>query len=586
MLPPRTAHPGRRRGLLVLAAAVALAPAAAAAPAPNEPACFRVPAPGGWAMTPDNVTLILAQPAEAKLHLIDTVNNKLVKSVEVDFKPGPMAIQGNTLFVAGQGSALVYALDLTTLKPVKEYNVGGDAVARLACHPTKGLLYATSTSLKVSLIDPASGAVTLTKARGDFIAVDPVSGNAVYTGFQPPRDEDEFTFREGADGRVKFMYDRWGTRAVILKYAVVGRNLTPVSAQRNAAVNGWSLALSPDGKRVALMGGGGWRPPITGGGGSGGGYVCAVFSTDNLETMVGQAPHGGDIVFHPVLNLGMVGHTATDLTLFNAKSLTAKRGISIAAGPPAEPLIEGAGATAAGGRPLAPFTFAAKGTKFVFWSGENPKAPREGLHLIPLELTDEERAVLQKVYGDLPPKPAPGSLASASPAPGPGPARPSAPSRPTPPATVSCPPAPAMPPAPVVQDNQFTAAKVGVPYMADRGYTLKALAPELEGSQMFVRNSGTVKNWLGAGQLPLDRDCTVYLAILWRVNEREVVNQAAFQALQSGGWSIVGDDALATTPPGTERWEWRVVNRPQKKAAFDPSVKVPMPSTHYIYLVK
>ena len=83
-----------------------------------------------------------------------------------------------------------------------------------------------------------------------------------------------------------------------MKYEVKGKDLKLVSSQNNAAVNGWIMHLTPDGKRLMILGGGGWRPK---GEGAGGGYVVAVYNADDLESMVGQAPHGINIAFHPVL---------------------------------------------------------------------------------------------------------------------------------------------------------------------------------------------------------------------------------------------------------------------------------------------
>ena len=114
----------------LLAALVALAPVAPAPaqpPAPDEPAVFRVPPGGGWVMTPDLVTLVLAFPEDGRLVYLDTVSNTVTTVAGLDFKPGALALQGQTLFAATSGSALVYALDLPTAKVTKEFNVGGAA---------------------------------------------------------------------------------------------------------------------------------------------------------------------------------------------------------------------------------------------------------------------------------------------------------------------------------------------------------------------------------------------------------------------------------------------------------------------------
>jgi hypothetical protein len=353
-------------------------------------ALLSLPTPGGWVMTPDNVTLIVSLPEQAQLAYLDTVANKEVKRVEVDFQPGALALQGDTLFAAARGSSQVYALEARTGKVKRSFDAGSDAIAHLACHPSRGLVYASTTKWGVYSIDPASGAVSPTGAKGFFLAVDPLEGKYVYTGMQPPTLGDDLIVEDLPGGKIKIYWDRWGKRAVLMKYAVQGKELKYVSGQNNAAVNGWDMHLTPDGKRVMLVGGGGWRPK--GQEGNGGGYVVALYNTDNLETMVGQAPHGLDIAFHPVLNLGVTNHYGTALTVFHANSLTKRLTIPVSKAEERRPLL---------------LTFGGKGTKVILWNGDNVKN-RQGLHFIPLDLKAEEREALEQEYGPLPPPPGKG----------------------------------------------------------------------------------------------------------------------------------------------------------------------------------
>jgi hypothetical protein len=215
-----------------------------------------LPFPSGWVLAPDGVTLIVALGEQAQLVYFDTVAGKEVKRVDLDFQPGNLAVQSQTLFAATRGASAVHALDLDTRKAGKEFSLGSDAVANLACHPSRGLLYASTTGFQVYSIDSAGGAVTKTAAKGFFLAIDPEEGKFLYTGIQPP-DRDEIEFREGPDGSFRIVRDMWGKRAMIMKYAVEGPQLRYVDGQNNAAVNGWSMALTPDGKRIMIDGGGG-----------------------------------------------------------------------------------------------------------------------------------------------------------------------------------------------------------------------------------------------------------------------------------------------------------------------------------------
>lgn len=431
---------------------------AADPPEPIAGTLLPLPPPGGWALTADGSTLVVSQPDKGELVFFDTLAEREVKRVAVEFKPGPMAVQGDTLYVGAKGASLVYALDAKTGKQKKEIELGGEAVAHLACHPTKGPVYASTVTYQVFSIDPAGGKATKTRAVGDFLAVDPTDGNTLFTGVQPPLDETEIFVQDLPGGKIRVFVDTWGRRAFILKYTADANakgGLKLASAQANAAVNAYTLAVTPDGKKVMMTSGGGWRPPAVGG--TGGGYVCAAFSTDKLESRVGEAPSGTNMAFHPVLNLGVLNQNGRVLQLFNPKSLVAGKAFEVAKGADARPLL---------------VTFAAKGTKIVLWNGDNPNNPLEGLHFLPLELSAADRAALEKVYGKLPavaaaPKgPKPGAVAGGTAPKGPNsPKGSNAPKGPTPTPKTSDPepttPAPEVPAlAPgVIAEAGFNGAK-------------------------------------------------------------------------------------------------------------------------------
>ncbi|HTU88810.1 MAG TPA: MJ0042-type zinc finger domain-containing protein [Gemmataceae bacterium] len=336
-----------------------------------------LPAPSGAVMLPDNVTLVVSVAETANLIYFDTVAEREVKRVEVDFQPGELVVQGDTIFAAAKGTALVYALDAATGKTKKEHNLGGDGIVHLACHPRKGLIYASTTKFGVVSLEPVSGAVQKPKAIGQFLAVSP-DGRFLYTGVQPPnRDEIEIVSR--SDGSIRIFSDMWGPRAMLMKYAVDGPNLRFVAGQNNAAVNGWWMHLTPDGKRLMMAGGGGWRPPKEGG--TGGGYVTAVFSTDDLQSIVQRIPFSGlNTIFHPVLNLGVANSYGMNVWLFNAKSLVKRASIELNNQREQRPLL---------------LVFGARGRKLILWNGDNIKN-EQGLHFLPLPLKSGEDEILAK----------------------------------------------------------------------------------------------------------------------------------------------------------------------------------------------
>jgi hypothetical protein len=334
-------------------------------PAAAPGALFPLPPPSGWAMRPDQVTLYIALAAEHQIVTFDTTADCEVRRVDLDFPPGALAVQGAILFAAARGSSTVHALDAETGRVTKSFDLGGGPIAYLACHPARGPLFASTERAQVQRLDPATGAVTPNVGPGLFLAVDPGEGKYLYSGLQPtaqvvPAADD------GGDSRLRVFWDEWGRRAVLLKYEVTPRGLRLVASQNNAAVNGWAMHLTPDGRRIMMVGGGGWRPKESG---PGGGLVTAVYSTDDLQTKLGEAPHGLAIAFHPTRDLGVVHEHGTALRLIDGHTFQTKRTIPLADRPDARPLL---------------LTFGGGGRKVIVWNGEQI-AHRQGLHFIPLD---------------------------------------------------------------------------------------------------------------------------------------------------------------------------------------------------------
>ncbi|AWM41905.1 hypothetical protein GobsT_69710 [Gemmata obscuriglobus] len=463
---------------------LALPAATAEPPEPITGTLLPLAPPGGWAITADGTTLVVSQPEKGELVYFDTVAEREVKRVTVDFKPGPMALQGDALYVGAKGASVVHVLDAKTGKPRKEIELGGEAVAHLACHPTKGPVYASSATYQVFSIDPATVKGTKTKAVGYFLAVDPTDGGTLFTGVQPPLDETEVFVQDLPGGKIRVFVDTWGRRAFVLKYtADVKGGLKLASAQPNAAVNAYSLAVTPDGKKVMMTSGGGWRPPA--GGGTGGGYVCAAFNTDRLESRVGEAPSGTNMAFHPVLNLGVLNQNGRVLQLFNPKSLVAGKAFEVAKGADARPLL---------------VTFAAKGTKIVLWNGDNPQNPLEGLHFLPLALTAADRAALEKAYGKLPPAAPPKAPAVAvapkSQGTPKGPRPPVTPKTPTPtPPPTPEPPAPKTPPEPAAPLPPGVIAETG--FNGSKGINASDTNPPYPLGKSNTRGGAGERGWRG-----------------------------------------------------------------------------------------
>ncbi len=335
---------------------------------------------GGWVATPDNATLIASLPGAGQLVFFDAVAGEKTKTVDVDFAPNRLALQGKTLFVSVRGASLLYALNAKTGAELKRFTLPGEPIEDLVCHPKIGRLFAANLNEDIMAIDPKRGHVAVTEAHGKFLAVDPVKGRFLLAATNRPSENFIEVQRRGNVGRVRLV--TVAERASVLKYEIKRNRLELVAGNTNTAIGaGGSLAISPDGKRFAMVAGGGWRSLTD----RTAHYVIAVFETGDMETMVGQIEMGAyphTISFHPALNMGVaVRRTHTpELRLFSARSLT-DRGI-----------LTNPGTIRASMTDQHRIMFVGKGTKLAHHFGRT-------LEWIPLELSDDERELLKKAYG-------------------------------------------------------------------------------------------------------------------------------------------------------------------------------------------
>jgi hypothetical protein len=340
---------------------------------------FTVPRIGGAVVLADNITLVASLTADGKLGYFDTLADKELKRVEVDFKPTVLARQGDRIFAVAKGTAIVHVLSAATGKEVKEIKVPGEPIQALACNPGSGLLYSANLNNEVHAIDTDKGTVTATKAKGQLLVVDAAEGKYVYAGIQKPIQDRLVVERVGE--KLVISTATANLRALMLKYEVTGSDLKLVAVNDNAAINGRGMGVSPDGKKVAMAGGGGWRSKTD----PKANYAIAVFDTSDISTMLGQVETGAypvQIAFHPVLNLGAAFRDGEGgLIIFNGKSFAKKESFK----------------TTDKGYPDI-LLFAGQGTKVVYAAtGQGTGAPANSvLEFFPLPLTDEEKDLLRK----------------------------------------------------------------------------------------------------------------------------------------------------------------------------------------------
>lgn len=347
-------------------------------------ATFNLAPVGGIVMAPDGRTMIVSVPSEGKLVYFDTVQEKEIRRVEVDFQPTLLAVQGKKLFATLKGSPKIFVLNLDTGEATGHITLPGEPLYSLGCHPKQGLLYAVNLAHEVLSIDVQELSHKKTQAKGQYLAVDPTEGKFVYTGIQKPI-RDVLVIEEAAGGKVRISLAEANLRAVMLKYKVAGADLTLVAANDNAAINGRAMAVDKDGKHVAMAGGGGWRskkdPRAN--------YSIAVFDAGNMATLVGQVetgPYPNNIAFHPLLNLGAAFNTK-EVVVFNSKSFVKKESFKTT-----DDSFNHSGYLLFGGL----------GTKVIHCSYNAPLMKNSVLQIFSLRLTQGEQDLLRKAHESAP----------------------------------------------------------------------------------------------------------------------------------------------------------------------------------------
>lgn len=526
---------------------------------------FEIPSVGGWAMAPDLVTLIVSSPETGELYFIDSVTAKDTRTVSVPFKPDRIALQGEQVFASVQGSALVYALDTKTGKTLRRYKLPGTAIQNLACHPAKGPVFASNLDEEIVMLDAKGSTAQKTNARGMFLTVDPKTGRFLFTATNRP-SEDVIEARRGAGGTLQFQLVTVAETAAVLKYEIGAKKLKLVGGNSNTAVGaGGYLHVSPDGQRYVMIAGGGWRSTtnrrIR--------YDVAVFESEDMTTMLGGLKCGAPqtICFHPVLDIGVAQGNSTDFYTFDSRSLIHRSQRRVTAGGPVRfwhNLL----------------AFCGKGTKVATLQGNY-------LHLIPLELTESERAKLTKQFGRLPKLARATTREAQSTKPSPRKK-----SRPTTGKRVMAssktkqePPLVALANAPTWK---LANASPGVGYLTDRPHALSRVPGSIAGGTLLVRPARSARAWLTPGELNVLRDGKVFVALLVKFNGEPAIPPLTLKTLRSAGWKAETGDFLAQKrPPDAEVWEWQVFSRKVAKGPLDVGTHMKLEApTQAIFLFK
>jgi hypothetical protein len=258
---------------------------------------------GGFAVTPDNVTLIIAVTSKTELVYYDTVAGKESKRVKVEFQPTRMALSGNVLFVAQKGSGIVHILDAANGKELKTAKTGAP-IKDVAALSAKPIAIVTNANREVYVVDDKGGSSKAAGVQGDYVAVDPSAGAFICTT---------------VNGRV---------RSDLFKYVVDGKELKSGENMPGAGVNISGLAVSPDGQQVAVVAGGGYVEQ----GSRKRHYSVPVYSTSELKTMLGEmetTPYPSGVAYHPTQPLAAAMNGGSG-SLFNTKSFAGTKKIEAA----------------------------------------------------------------------------------------------------------------------------------------------------------------------------------------------------------------------------------------------------------------
>ncbi|MDB5295331.1 MAG: hypothetical protein JWO31_1314 [Phycisphaerales bacterium] len=316
---------------------------------------FRLPPMGGFAVSPDNATLVVSLPAKTTLVYYDTVAGKEAKRLEVEFQPTEMAWAGKVLFVAQKSSGRVHVLDADS---GAELGVGNAGAPIRNLVVAKDVCFASTDGREVYAID-AKGKSSKTGAKGSFMAVDP-AGAFVCTVI---------------DG---------SARTDITKYAVDGTTLRSDATLQGkvpaSLPNVQAVRLTGDGKHVAVVAGGGWAEVD-----HKRHYSVPLYTTEDMQSQAGELETGAypsGCAVHPVLPL-LFACNGKEGSVFSAKSFAPREKFA------APRAVMGATAPSV-------LAFVGRGRKLA-WGVSN--ADSGVLKFYDVELTEPQQAELAKAYG-------------------------------------------------------------------------------------------------------------------------------------------------------------------------------------------
>jgi len=265
------------------------------------------------AVVAENVFQLLSEPHSGSLiiltrdtpyyYLLQAAPKLTVRKVDFESKPRFGAVAGGRLFLLSDKPARIDQVHPLTGKVERSFDLGGRNPGSIAPLPSKGLIFFSSKGMVYGL-HMKTGILRDMKTPGHYIAADPDETFLFAMTVHSPRAPETGDIL--LDGEPVFFPGNQVARGVewsqvtLMRYILAHGNLLLADVRLNAASNGSSITVSPDGQWVAVAGGGGWHPKDTS---HGAGYGAAVFNAHRLDQVqaylgVGAYPNG--IAFNPV----------------------------------------------------------------------------------------------------------------------------------------------------------------------------------------------------------------------------------------------------------------------------------------------
>lgn len=263
---------------------------------------------------------------ETRYYLIDCDQPDSIKALEAPGNIAAAAMSGGQLYLSIGNLGLVH-VDLATGKSLQEWKLPNPP-SSLAVMPTKGVaLFPVNRML--TTLDLESGKTHATDFFADLVAADPEQRFCFAAKNADDRAAVGLVVVNGRPMMLRRSQNDW-LQTSLLKFVIAEKKPVLAEVRMNAASNGRSLDVSPDGQWVSVVGGGGWRPNSDNAMGQG--YGMAVFAVNDLshtQGFFGTEAYPQAIAIHPVT--GQVAAVRSDDT--KVYDLTGRNSVANIKGP-------------------------------------------------------------------------------------------------------------------------------------------------------------------------------------------------------------------------------------------------------------